>query len=92
VLIKEKAEAEKIVKLIAKVNIMLVLLFLFLWPSRFLFTKVCNFRSFLQQVFIVIHNKRVSNGSKSITDMKVNPTIIMSNNKSKMKKNHTILL
>ena len=75
-------------KLIARVNIIEVLLFLFLWPSRFLLTKDLRRRSFLAQVNITSANKPFSRYSNRSTDMNVMPKMIKSRRMSKINKNH----
>ena len=77
-------------KLIARVNMIEVLLFLFLWPSRFLLTSDCNRRSFLAHVHITSARSPFSKYSNKSTDIKVIPKIISSNKMSKINKNHCV--
>jgi len=85
-----KLEAAKIKKLIASVNIIEVLLLRFRCPSRFLLTTYFNLLSLKAQVHISRARNPFSTNSKSKTDIKVNPIIIMISRESKINKNHIV--
>ena len=91
VLIRLKLEAAKIKKLRASVNMMLVLLFLFLCPSKFLLMRISKRRSRRQQLCIIIQRSSLSKYSKIRIEINVIPRMINKSRRSKMKKNHCIL-